>query len=98
MKKSFLSLAVMALCVCCAVAAEPAAPAGTTQQPTVAEAPRDYDWTFIAFSFGTDIPADAATTSVYGVKIGIPARRRSMVSKGPSSMPEPMRSTACRQV
>ena len=36
MKKSFLSLAVMALCVCCAVAAEPAAPAGTTQQPTVA--------------------------------------------------------------
>ena len=73
MKKSFLSLDVMALCVCCAVAAEPAAPAGTTQQPTVAEAPRDYDWTFIAFSFGTDIPADAATTSVYGVKIGIPA-------------------------
>lgn len=75
----------MALCVCCAVAAEPAAPAGTTQQPTVAEAPRDYDWTFIAFSFGTDIPADAATTSVYGVKIGIPAsggRAGRMVSKG----------------
>lgn len=73
MKKSFLSLAVMALCVCGAVAAEPAAPAKTAPQPAVAEPPRDYDWTFIAFSFGTDVPADAATTSVYGVKIGVPA-------------------------
>ena len=73
MKKSFLFLAAFALSLCGAVAAEPAAPAKTAAQPAVAEAPRDYDWTFIAFSFGTDIPADAATTSVYGVKIGVPA-------------------------
>lgn len=73
MKKSFLFLAAFALSLCGAVAAEPAAPAKTAPQPAVAEPPRDYDWTFIAFSFGTDIPADAATTSVYGVKIGVPA-------------------------
>lgn len=73
MKKSFLFLAAFALSLCGAVAAEPAAPAKTAPQPAVAEPPRDYDWTFIAFSFGTDVPADAATTSVYGVKIGVPA-------------------------
>ena len=73
MKKSLLLLAVTALSVFSAVAAEPAAPAKSAPQPAVAEPPRDYDWTFIAFSFGKDIPVDAATTSVYGVKIGVPA-------------------------
>ncbi len=73
MKKSLLLPAVAVLCVCGAVAAEPAVPAKPVPQPAVAEVPRDYDWTFIAFSFGTEIPADAATTSVYGVKIGVPA-------------------------
>ncbi len=55
------------------VVVEEAAPPVTTAKSAPAPAIQNYNWTFIAFSFGTDLPKEAATTAVYGVKVGAPA-------------------------
>ena len=71
MKKFGIAVLAMVLTASAAFADEP-------QPPEAVVVPEenvmpDYDWTFISFSFGTNLPEEAAQTAVYGVKIGIPA-------------------------
>ncbi len=72
--KLFSAVLVAMLTMGAVFAAEQPAAAAVTEEAAVAAAPAEnYGWTFIAFAFGTDLPSDAATTSVYGVKVGVPA-------------------------
>ncbi len=69
MKKMWLTITACLVGGVLLSAAEPQTPAAPPPPPPADEAP----WTFLQLSFGTDLPADAATTKVYGVKIGAPA-------------------------
>ena len=83
MNKRFIGILAAVFAVGAAFAAEDPAPVAVGETvvveetaalaPVAAPAVQNYNWTFIAFAFGTDLPKEAATTSVYGVKVGIPA-------------------------
>ncbi len=77
MKTSLWAIAATALLMLAAGAAEPAVavikPDGTAEPANlVVQRIPDYGWTFLSFSFTPDVPEDAAYTTVYGVKVGVP--------------------------